>query len=74
MAIATVNPYANTGDQMTVRECVALLAETERPVSETTLKRWIKESGIPTERHGRPVYVSFSDVLVLHAEAVDRNN
>jgi len=74
VAIATVNPYAHTGDLMTIKECVALLKETEHPVPESTLKRWIKDSGIPTERHGRPVYVSFSDVLVIHGEAVERSN
>jgi len=74
VAIATAYPYVPVGDQMTIEECLSLLKDTKRPVAKSTLRRWIKKSGTATECHGGRVYVSFSDVLVIHAEAVDHNS
>jgi len=72
VAVTHINPYAATGDLMTIKECAALLKETGHPVPGRTLTRWSSRPDVYSERHGKFVYVSWSDVLVLHAEAVDR--
>ena len=70
MAIPTLNPYAATSDMMSLQECRDLLRQTGHPKSITTLRRWIDEHGVIRERHGRKVYVSFSDILEVHRDEV----
>lgn len=74
MAISTVNPYACTGDLMTVKECLALLKETGHPASSATVTRWGRRRDVYAERHGGTLYVSWSDILTLHKEFVDRKS
>ncbi|MEU9849297.1 helix-turn-helix domain-containing protein [Streptomyces sp. NPDC047985] len=67
MTVSTLTPY---GDLMTLPEVCALLKETGHPYSESTVRRWIKRDELPVERSGRTAYVSFSDILMAHQEAV----
>ncbi|MEU3656486.1 helix-turn-helix domain-containing protein [Streptomyces sp. NPDC032161] len=69
MAVSTLTPY---GDLMTLQEVCALLKETGHPYSESTVRRWIKRDDLPVAHAGRATYVSFSDILMAHQEAVQK--
>lgn len=52
------------------KEASGLLRRTGHPASVTTLQRWVQEEGIATERIGRTDYVSFTQILKVHAVRV----
>lgn len=71
MAVTSYSPIPTTlPDPVTFKEAAALLSETPHPVSANTLVRWAREKGYSTERVGRTDYVSYSDLLRVHAEMV----
>lgn len=70
MAIPSLTPYAATRDLLSLQDCSRLLKRTGHPASVSTLRRWIDEDGVIRERHGRKIYVSFSDILVVHRDRV----
>lgn len=72
MALADVPPQAGTGNLFRLKEIVALLRETPYPASESTLNRWIKKYGIPTEVIGRRVHVPYTPVLLAQKEEARR--
>jgi DNA-binding transcriptional MerR regulator len=69
MAIAALHPSPTPGveDPVTLEEAAALFAETDDPVSESTLRRWAKADGIKPVRQGQYVLYSDSQILELHA-------
>lgn len=68
MAVAYLAPADS--DLITVKEAVDLFRPTPLAPSESTLKRWIKEHGLRTEKIGRAHYVSHSDLLEVHRDEV----
>jgi len=71
MAVTSYQPLPTTiPDAVTFKEGSALFAETGHPVSANTLVRLVRQRGCATERVGRTDYVSYSDLLVAHAEWV----
>jgi transposase-like protein len=70
VAVEYVVPYAVARDLVTYKVAVSLFSETGYSVSETTLRRWVREERLPVERAGRTDRVSFSDLLMVHAERV----
>ena len=70
MAISTIQPYPRDLDLVTYKEARRLFAETEYPVSETTLRRWVKDLELDASKLLGVVYVSYSDLLVVHGEWV----
>ncbi|MFG3244162.1 MULTISPECIES: hypothetical protein [unclassified Streptomyces] len=75
MAIQTVVvPYAVASDMMTLEEISEQLKLTGHPASVSTIRRWIERDDLYTERHCRRDYVSYSDILMAHQEAVTRRN
>lgn len=69
MAVAYM---AADADLITVKEGVALLRHTPLAPSASTVKRWIVEYQLKTERIGKPDYVSFSELLEVHRKEVHR--
>jgi hypothetical protein len=68
MAVTYPSPHpAEIEDPVTYEEASELFAHTGHPAAVNTLRRWVKEDGIATERRGRPVYVSWSALLDAHA-------
>ena len=55
-------------DGVTFEEASALLDRTGHKAPESTLRRWVKEAGFETEKVGRKVYVSWSDILEIHRD------
>jgi hypothetical protein len=73
MAITTVaSPYVFDTDLVSLTEASALFAETGHPATPRTLKRWALKHGVTVERAGRDDIASWSDLLQVHAEEVDR--
>ena len=70
MAISTTQPYTLDRDLVTYREAKRLFAQTGHPVSETTLRRWVKELELDASKLFGVVYVSYSDLLVAHGNWV----
>lgn len=68
MAVAHLAPADS--DLITVKEAVVLFRLTPLAPSDSTIKRWIKDYGLRTEKIGRPHYVSYSDLLEVHREEV----
>ncbi|MFE1949965.1 MerR family transcriptional regulator [Streptomyces sp. NPDC059524] len=69
MATAALSPsVGRIEDPVTIKEAVALFAQTGYPVPESTLRRWAKEAGLRTSRSGGSVHYSDSELLVLHAD------
>ena len=69
MATAVPAPTITTGtieDPVTLREAVALFAETGHPVAESTLRRLAKKAGLTSVRG----YYSDSALLELHRDRV----
>jgi hypothetical protein len=66
VAISTIQPYPITRDLVTYKEAERFFAETRHPVSERTMRRWVKTYKIETSRYSGTVYVSMSDLLVAH--------
>ncbi|MFD8777476.1 hypothetical protein [Streptomyces sp. NPDC059916] len=70
MAIAALHPSPTPRgfkDAVTVKEAVALFAETGYPVPDTTLRTWAKAAGLESVRRGQRVEYSYSDLLEVHA-------
>ena len=75
MAIATLNPITEPiADPVTFEEAALLFQETRLPEFSirlkplvTKLQRWAKDDALVTERRGRALVVSFSDLLDAHA-------
>jgi hypothetical protein len=74
VAIQTVVPYSVASDMMTLEEVSDQLKLTGHPASVSTIRRWIERGDLYTERHRRRDYVSYSDILMTHKEAVARRN
>jgi len=74
MAVTTTvaSPYAFNTDLVSLVEASALFAKTGHPATPRTLKRWAVKHGVTVERAGRDDIASWSDLLVVHAEEVDR--
>ncbi|MFE6126685.1 hypothetical protein ACFQ6Q_00210 [Streptomyces sp. NPDC056437] len=72
MAIEYAVPHTAASDMMTLKEIASLLQETDHGKSVTTLKTWIKDRQIHTERRGRRkvTYVSYSRILEVHRDVV----
>ncbi|MFB7592399.1 hypothetical protein [Streptomyces sp. NPDC056169] len=70
MAISTIQPYPLDSDLVTYKEARQLFAETGHDVSETTMRRWVKERKLITDKACGVVHVSYSDLLVAHGEWV----
>ena len=67
MAATHLSPLAGAiADGVTYEEASALLDRTGHPASPTTLRRWAKEDRLTTEKVGRKVYVSWSDLQEAH--------
>ncbi|MFF8840549.1 hypothetical protein [Streptomyces sp. NPDC015130] len=70
MAISTIQPYTRSSDLVTYKEATKLFAQTGHPVSETTIRRWVKERKLDAPTVFGIVYVSYSDLLVAHGDWV----
>lgn len=71
MAVTSYLPLPTTiSDPVTFKEASALFAETGHPASANTLVRWAREKRYDIERVGRTDYVSYSNLLEVHAEKV----
>ncbi|MET8746339.1 hypothetical protein [Streptomyces sp. NPDC004728] len=74
MAIQTIVPYTVASDMMTLEEISDQLKATGHPASVSTIRRWIERDDLYTERRHRRDYVSYSDILMAHQEAVARRD
>jgi hypothetical protein len=74
MAITVQSPYAFASDLVTITEAVALFAECgkEREVDAKTLRRWVAKHRVPTEKAGKDLLASWTDLLKVHAAETDR--
>lgn len=70
MAIQTITPYPVASDMTELEEIREQLKDTGYPVSLDTIKAWIQDQDLYTERYRRKTYVSYSDILLAHREAV----
>lgn len=68
--MAALHPSPQVSEMITIKEGVALLADTGHPVTYKQLSHWLAET--PRERRGLTDYYSASDVLVAHRDHVDR--
>ncbi|MFC7794571.1 MerR family transcriptional regulator [Streptomyces cinereoruber] len=66
MAISNLQPALPAPDLVTYKEAKRLFAETPYPVSEPTMRRWVKEFGISAEKFRGIVHVPYTDLLVAH--------
>ena len=65
VAVTFMSPYI-AGDEISLSDAVALLAETGHPISKSTLERQCRAQGVTLIRRGRPNYASWSDLLRVH--------
>jgi len=74
MALTVHSPYAFATDLVSLKEAAGLFAECGKryEVDARTLKRWADKHGVTTERAGRDVLASWSDLLEVHAVEIDR--
>ncbi len=74
MALTVHSPYAFATDLVSLKEASDLFAECGKryEVDSKTLKRWADKHGVTTERAGRDVLASWSDLLEVHAKEIDR--
>lgn len=78
MAATTLSPYHPApdadDDPVSLTEASALFAECGREyeVPARTLKRWCVKHGVHTERVGRDDYASWTDLLEIHRDEIDR--
>ncbi|MFD7867998.1 hypothetical protein [Streptomyces sp. NPDC059783] len=70
MAMQTINPYPVASDMTELKEIKDQLMCTGHPVSLATIKSWIRDQDLYTERYRGGTYVSYSDILMAHREAV----
>jgi hypothetical protein len=67
MAVTYPHPHPTAiEDPVTYEEASALFDRTGHPAHVNTLRRYVKEDGIATERRGRAVCVSWTALLVAH--------
>jgi len=69
MAISSPSPSPHPAvieDPVTYKEASALFARTGHPAPESTLRRWVKEENIPTERRAGIVQVSWTALMEAH--------
>ncbi|WP_093803936.1 hypothetical protein [Streptomyces sp. Wb2n-11] len=76
MAIPSLTPYVAPDDMISLEDCSDLLRQTGHSRSLTTLRRWIAEHPdmCSERRRGGKIYVSFSDILVVHRDEVRRRD
>ncbi|MGW6569719.1 hypothetical protein [Streptomyces sp. NPDC054975] len=72
MAVSTIQPYPLDQDLVTYKEARKLFAETDHEVSESTMRRWVRDKRLSVARYDGVVYVSYSDLLVAHGDWVAR--
>lgn len=70
MAIQTITPYSTPSDLLPLREIYDLLKETGHPASVRVIRTWIRAAGLDTVRARGVIYVSYSDILLAHRDAV----
>jgi hypothetical protein len=70
--VAATYPAPSVDDLISLREGVDLLRDTPYPASESTIKRWIRRYDISVVRVGRADHISFSDLLRVHRDEVNR--
>lgn len=71
MAATSFSPIpASIPDPVTFKEAVEIFRETGHPVSKNTLIRRARAKGCAVERVAGTDYVSYSDLLEVHAEVV----
>ncbi|MFJ1900445.1 hypothetical protein [Streptomyces sp. NPDC088115] len=70
MAIQTISPYPVASDMTELKEIRDQLKDTGYPASLDDIKVWIRDQDLYTERYRGRTYVSFSDILMAHQEAV----
>ncbi|MFJ9799911.1 hypothetical protein [Streptomyces sp. NPDC101145] len=70
MAVEYVVPYPVASDFVTYQVAADLFSETGHPVSESSIRRWVREQQLPVERRRGTPYVAFSDLLMVHAQKV----
>lgn len=68
MATSYLSPAPSIPDAVTFDEAADMFAETGHPAPKNTLVRWARAKGYQIERVGRTDYVSYSDLLEVHAE------
>ncbi|MFE4915892.1 hypothetical protein ACFRCX_30785 [Streptomyces sp. NPDC056652] len=73
MAAQSISPYT---DMVTLDECLDLFSETGHGASKSTLRRWIAEYDLATERQGArgKVAVSFTEILQVHRDEIAKRN
>lgn len=77
MAVTSYSPLSlpcSIPDGVTFQEAEGKFAETGHRVPKNTLIRWAREKGYVTERVGRTDYVSYTDLLEVHAEKIRARN
>ncbi|MFJ7297597.1 hypothetical protein [Streptomyces collinus] len=74
MAITVHSPYAFASDLVTMQEASDLFAECgpEYAVKPRTLKQWAVKAGVTIERAGRDDCASWTDLLEVHRDQIDR--
>jgi hypothetical protein len=75
MAMTVPSPHTGAApDLVTITEAVALLAECGKPyaVDNKTLRRWVAKHRVRTERDGKDLLASWSDILEVHRDEIDR--
>lgn len=70
MAIQTIVPYPVASDMLSVKEIRDQLKHTGHPVTTDDIEQWIREQDLYTEKYRNRTYVSYSDILMAHQEAV----
>jgi len=67
MAVTCPHPHPTAiEDPVTYKEAAALFDRTGHPAPVNTLRRWVEEDGIATERRGRAVCVSWTALIEAH--------
>lgn len=74
VATQAINPYPVASDMHTLEDVRDQLKDTGHPVTTDDIKRWIREQDLYVEKYRRDVYVSYSDILMAHQEAVANRN
>lgn len=72
MAVSTISPYTPPADLVSLKAAAEMFHETGHDVDRRTLKRWTVKHGVRTTRVGRDDHASWTDLLEIHAEEIDR--
>ncbi|WP_086560976.1 hypothetical protein [Streptomyces africanus] len=70
MAAPLLSPYV-AADETSLGDAVELLRLTGHSIDKTTLARQCRARGVRLVKHGRTLYASWSDLLVVHRDWVD---